>query len=70
MNDTELIQWLAENSSGVYRPCRDAAGRIEYFRSILQQFAECDLNDDNCASLEVASKRIRNLARRALADGR
>ena len=33
----------------------------------LQQFAECNLNDDNCASLELASKRIRNIANAALA---
>ena len=33
----------------------------------LEQFANCDLNDGNCASLEVATKRIRNLARLALA---
>lgn len=36
-------------------------------REALQQFAECDLNEDNCASLEVATARIRNLARKALA---
>lgn len=33
----------------------------------LKQFAECDLNDDNCASLEVATRRIRSLAQAALA---
>lgn len=39
----------------------------EAMRAVLNQFANCDLNDENCASLEVASRRIRNLARTALA---
>jgi hypothetical protein len=34
----------------------------------LEQLAECNLTDDNCASLEVATKRIRNIARAALAQ--
>lgn len=29
MNDTELIQWLRENSSGNYRPSLQAADRLE-----------------------------------------
>lgn len=29
MEDKELIQWLKDNSSGVYRPSREAAERIE-----------------------------------------
>jgi hypothetical protein len=33
----------------------------------LQQFACCNLTDDNCASLDVASKRIRNIANIAIA---
>lgn len=32
----------------------------------LKQFAECDLNDGNCASLEVATRRIRSLAQATL----
>lgn len=32
----------------------------------LRQMAECDLNESNCAGLDVASKRIRNLANAAL----
>jgi hypothetical protein len=32
----------------------------------LDHLANCDLNDSNCASLEVATRRIRNLARIAL----
>jgi hypothetical protein len=35
------------------------------YETALQWFVECDLND--CASLEVASARIRNIARAALA---
>lgn len=29
MEDKELIQWLKDNSSGVYRPSKEAAERIE-----------------------------------------
>lgn len=32
----------------------------------LKQMAECNLTDDNCAGLDVANRRIRNIARRAL----
>jgi hypothetical protein len=35
--------------------------------SALNQFANCNLNDENCASLVVASKRIRRIARIAIA---
>jgi hypothetical protein len=33
----------------------------------LEMFAKCNLTDENCASLEVANRRIRNTARTALA---
>lgn len=33
----------------------------------LKQLANCDLNDGNCASLAIASKRVRNIAKAALA---
>jgi hypothetical protein len=33
---------------------------------ILQQMADCNLSDNNCASWDVANRRIRNLANRAL----
>ena len=32
----------------------------------LRQLANCDLHEGNCASLEVATKRIRNIARAAI----
>lgn len=35
-------------------------------RSALELFAKCDLNEQTCASFEVANRRIRNLANRAL----
>lgn len=44
------------------------ARRQRRYKQALEQFAWCDLNDDNCASLEVASRRIRHLARAALAE--
>ena len=36
----------------------------------LEKFANCDLNENNCASLEVATQRIRNIARAAIAKSR
>ncbi len=44
----------------------EAARKIEAMESVLRQFAECDLNEGNCASLEVATARIRGTARRGL----
>lgn len=38
----------------------------ERLREALKQFSECNLNESNCASLELASKRIRNVANAAL----
>jgi ribosomal protein S7 len=32
----------------------------------LRQLSECNLTDDNCAGLDVANRRIRNIARRAI----
>lgn len=29
MNTTQLVQWLRDHSSGIYRPSRDAAELIE-----------------------------------------
>lgn len=40
--------------------------KCKVFERALEQFAKCDLNYGNCASLEVASARIRNLANEAL----
>ena len=34
----------------------------------LKIFAECELTEDNCASFDVANKRIRNIARQAIAN--
>lgn len=49
-----------------YELMEDAAGEIKHLRSILQQMADNQLSDENCASVEVAAKRIRGLARAAL----
>src|SRR5690348_7780946 len=40
--------------------------RCAELEGALKQFAECDLHDGNCASLEVATRRVRNIARSAL----
>ena len=42
------------------------AKRIAELEAALEQLSKCDLNDSNCASLEVASRRIRTIARAAL----
>ena len=47
----------------------EAANEIERLREALRQFADCELHDGNCASLDVAAKRIRAIARAALREG-
>jgi hypothetical protein len=66
MTNKELAKWLRENSSGIYRPCCIAADRLERMEFALRQLAECHLTEENCASLEVANKRVRNIANNAL----
>ena len=66
MTTDELIEWLKENSSGVYRPALEAANRLEQMQTYLKMMSDCDLNDSNCASLDVASRRVRGIARMAL----
>jgi len=57
-----------------YRAKKDAAyaaHAAEHYPKLvrlLKTYAGCDLNEGNCASLEVATKRIRFLAREALRD--
>jgi len=48
-----------------YRGCIKciAAEHLERAHKVLREFADCHLHDGNCASLEVATARIRNLAR-------
>lgn len=36
----------------------------------LERLAACDLNADNCTSLDVATRRIRNIARAAIAKAK
>lgn len=36
----------------------------------LQQLADCDLNEGNCADLSIATRRIRNIARPAVAQAK
>lgn len=42
--------------------------RESIYKQALQQLSHCDLNDGNCGSVEIAGKRVRNIARMALAD--
>lgn len=53
-------------SGDVLRSNAKLRAERDELRRALQQFADCDLNDDNCASLEVATARIRGIARAAL----
>lgn len=47
---------------------RELVKQNDVMRAALVQFANCDLNEFNCASLAVATKRIQNIARTALAS--
>ncbi len=55
MDDATLCKFLREHSSGFYRPCAEAAERIEQLKKQLQAFkdaavymsAVCDLDDKN-----------------------
>lgn len=45
---------------------KQAEEQRNYLVEVLRQFAQADLNETNCASLEVASRRIRYLAQAAI----
>jgi hypothetical protein len=42
--------------------------QLDIALTTLREFAACDLNEQNCASLEVAVKRIQYRAKRTLED--
>lgn len=44
----------------------EAARRIENMEIVLRQMQNANLHDGNCESLELATKRIKNLANRGL----
>ena len=48
MEDAELIEWLEENSSGIYRPAYDAAQRIKQLKEdIRTAMHKIDMNEDS-----------------------
>ena len=54
--------------------CGDAAAELRRLHEVnqnllevLKQLSECDLNENNCATLDVATKRIRSVAHAAIA---
>jgi len=49
MNDKELCQWLRDNSSGVYRPCKAAADRMEELLEALNEILEVDHSESEDA---------------------
>lgn len=46
--------------------CEKLAKENQILRDALEVFLECNLTHENCASFEVANRRIRRLARIAL----
>ncbi len=40
--------------------------QIQALRRALEHFTHCEFTDENCANLEIASRRIRTMARAAL----
>lgn len=66
-----LVKWCRDcgalrSLGGWSKPKRSA--RVDAMRLALDEFATCNLTDENCANLDVANRRIRNIARRALED--
>jgi hypothetical protein len=39
MNNKELCKWLVDNSSGIYRPAKEAADRIKMLEEVLFNIA-------------------------------
>ena len=52
----------------VYARCVRAEAAMWEAHEALRWFAECKLSEDNCASFEVANRRIQGIARRALSE--
>lgn len=74
--DTDEYQAAYEGRTGADRMAlklaiipdklRGDMDEVARLRGVLKQFSECNLSEENCASFDVANKRIRNLAKRAL----
>lgn len=52
----------------LYERLRIAELRISTLENALENFAVCNLTEDNCDSFDTANRRIRNIANRALRD--
>ena len=61
-----LQKQCSNKDAWAFKIINEHMSRLE---SALEQFAHCDLNESNCADLNVATKRIRNVAREALKKG-
>lgn len=66
MTTEELVDWLRDSAYERLDHRLLAADRLERMDFALRQIAECNLTEENCASLEVASKRVRAIANRGL----
>lgn len=75
-NALRLAKWLDAMPSSGYALTNQASAELRRLHEVnqelleaLKQFASCELNEENCASLEVATRRIRSVARAAIAKG-
>lgn len=64
---TELLkimreQWMADAQS---KKIREQEDRIKRLEEAFTELEQCNLTDENCANMDVATRRIRNFARRA-----
>jgi hypothetical protein len=67
----ELEYCDSDECDAIMRPARRGnyvlAEDYDRLQKVLEQLANNNLNSENCASVEVAAKRVRNIARAALA---
>lgn len=69
ITDTFAHRWGAENTiqSAPLDFARDLERVARQMAEALKEFSQCNLTDDNCASLDVANLRIRRLSGAVLA---
>lgn len=60
-DDKEFVP--VEKAEELERELAAANERIKRLEEAFTQLEQCNFTDENCASLEVATKRIRNFAR-------
>lgn len=63
MHTDEIIKKLQKRSDKL---SLEAVARLEAHQGLFKQLTLVNLNESNCASLEVATKRIRNFGKQAI----